>query len=116
MTVTIDCKFSERRPLLHVYPQQLKAQRAFIRMDEAGQVDADCDGDPGSRRRPVRSTAECQQMNAIYDMLDELQPTADQLKTLWKGAVNHATMHPEDEAACQLFVNQLVYHVQRRIA
>jgi len=55
-------------------------------------------------------------MNAVYAALDALQPTADQLRELWREAVHVATVGTEAErAAAALFCHQLRFHVQRRI-
>jgi len=63
----------------------------------------------------LRSTEECEQMNAVYAKLDELQPTEDQLRELWREACLMATVG--DAESCRLaslFVYQLREHIRRR--
>ena len=66
-------------------------------------------------KRWIRSTAECEQMNAVYAALDELRPTTDQLRELWREAVLQATNGTEeDRRAASLFVYQIREHIRRR--
>lgn len=60
----------------------------------------------------MRSTAECQQMNAVYAALDALRPTAGQIRELWTEALIPASQGDERAA---LFAYQLREHVRRRV-
>ncbi len=70
-----------------------------------------------TRVQHLRSTEECEQMNAIYDMLDRLQPSASQLRVLYQeAALLASSCSDEDYRYFALFVYQLHEHVRRRLA
>lgn len=55
-------------------------------------------------------------MNAVYAALDALQPTADQLRELWREACLRATIGDDAERRhAALFVYQLREHIRRRL-
>jgi hypothetical protein len=54
-------------------------------------------------------------MNVIYEILDALQPSVDQIRQLGKEAAQVATIgSPEDQRLAALFIHQLREHVRRR--
>lgn len=63
----------------------------------------------------MRSTHECEQMNAVYRSLDELQPSPDQIRALRSQALQDwSAGDATDKRACELFLHQLWVHVQKR--
>jgi lipid II:glycine glycyltransferase (peptidoglycan interpeptide bridge formation enzyme) len=64
----------------------------------------------------LRSKHECEQMNAVYEALDALQPTTKQLKTMYDEAIIQTTStNKENNQHTELFIYQLIEHTRRRI-
>ena len=65
----------------------------------------------------MRPTSECVQMNAIYDCLEKLNPSPDQIRELYNEALLIATAadDPEERRQAALFCYQLRIHVQNRL-
>jgi hypothetical protein len=63
-----------------------------------------------------RPTAECQQMNAIYDALEALRPNGQQLLDMFAEVRLEAAAGKteEDRRLASLFLYQLWEHVSRR--